>query len=117
MANLYEAERTSAKADIEADGCAGHLFNRDTLIKSPCSALILSFSFLERLGGTVLEGDGKFMVPALGIPVVDPEIHDFVIDTTNPKYAASRGVYQIIDPGPFMVGGIPIFYDLHVRRR
>lgn len=117
MANLYEAERQSAKADIEADGCAGHIVNRDTLVKSKCSALILSFTFLERLGGSVLDGDGKFMVPALGIPDIDPEIHDFVIDASNPKYAASVGVYQIVNPNPFMIGGIPIYYDLHVRRR
>lgn len=117
MANLYAAERTSAKSDIVADGCSGHILNRTTLKKSPCSALILAFTFLERLGGAVLDGDGKFMVAALDIPNIDPELHDFVIDTTNPKYAASVGVYQIVNPNPFMPGGIPIFYEMHVRRR
>lgn len=117
MANTFEAERKSAKADIEADGCAGHILNRGTSEQYPCSALILSFTFLERLGGSVLDGDGKFMVPALGIPDIDPELHDFVIDSSDPLYAASVGVYQIVSPSPFMIGGPVIYYDLHVRRR
>ena len=117
MANTYEAERKSAKADIEADGCAGHILNRSTLVKSSCSALILSFTFLERLGGSVLEGDGKFMVPSLGIPNIDPELHDFVIDKPDIRYAASVGIYQIVNPNPFMPGGVPIYYEMHVRRR
>lgn len=117
MPETYEAERKSAKADIEAAGCPGHILNRTTAAQSPCSFLILSFSLMERLGGSVLDTDAKFMLAALGVPDVDPELHDAVIDTADPKYAASVGVYQIVQPNPFMPGGIPIYYDLQVRRR
>lgn len=118
MPDTYQAERQSAKADIEAAGAPGKFVHRETLAETPASALILQFTLLERLGGLVVDGDGKFMVAALGAPdPVDPELYDYVIAASDPQYAASVGVYQIVNPNPFMPGGIPIYYELHVRRR
>lgn len=113
----YEKERASAKADIEKAGATGYILNRNTAAHSPCSMLILAYSLFERLGGTVLDADLKLMIPALGIPTLDRELHDVVIASTKPEYAASVGTYEIVDPKPFMPGGIPIYYEVQARKR
>ena len=119
MPDTYEAERTSAKADIEKAGCPCKVVNRaNPSTFTATGALILTFNLLERLSGTVLDTDAKFMLPALGNPdPLDPEIYDIVVDDTNPLYASSIGVYQIIDPGTFNIGGISIYHEAQVRRR
>jgi hypothetical protein len=117
MPDTYATDRISVKADIEAAGATGYILERDTNRRWPCSFLILGYTAFERLGGTVLDRDAKFMTPGLGIPTIDPEQHDAVVNDPRPAYAASVGTYQIVDPAPFMPGGIPIYYDLQVRKR
>lgn len=119
MPETYEADRQSAKADIEAAGCPCKVVNRAAPATfTATGALILTFNILERMSGLVMETDAKFMVPALGNPdPLDPEIYDIVVDDPNPLYASSRGTYQIINPGTFNIGGISIYHEAHVRRR
>lgn len=119
MADTYQAERVSAKADIEAAGCPCKIVTRATPATfTNTGALILSFNFAERLGGTVLDGDLKMMIPAMGNPEpLDPDLYDIVVDTTIALYAAAVGVYEIVNPGTFMPGGIGIYHDVHARRR
>lgn len=117
MPNTYQAERQSAKADIEAAGCPAKVLNRGTAVTSPCSVLILTYSTFERLSGAVADKDAKMMLPALGVPDIDPEVHDIVIDDTNPIYAPVVGTYQIVNPNPFVIGGPAIYYELQVRKR
>jgi hypothetical protein len=117
MPETYQAERLSAKADIKAAGCPAKVRVRETNVDTACYVLILDFSFIERLGGLVIDGDAKMMLHAADVPIVSGEVHDIVIDTPVPRYAAAVGTYQIVDPHPFMIGGVPIFYNLHVRRR
>jgi hypothetical protein len=118
MPETYKAERASAKSDIEAAGCPCKIVSRSSSQVFKTGALITDFSFVERLGGNVVDGDAKMIVPALGNP--DPltgELYDIVIDTTDPLYASSIGTYQILDPGTFNPGGIAILHNVHARRR
>jgi hypothetical protein len=119
MPETYQAERTSAKADIEAAGCPCKVVTRATPgTFTETGAIIDEFSFIERLGGTVVDGDFKFIIPALGNPdPLDPDIYDIVVDTTDTLYASAVGTYQIVDPGTFNPGGVAILHNVHARRR
>jgi hypothetical protein len=118
MPETYKAERASAKSDIEAAGCPCKIVSSSGQAPAQTGALITDFSFVERLGGTVADGDVKMIIPALGNPdPLDPSKYDIVIDTTDPLYASSVGRYQIVDPGTFMPGGVAILHNVHARRR
>lgn len=115
MTNLYEAERISAKADIEADGAAG--FIRRGTTDSPCSFLLLNYSPFERDGALITYADQKFMVADLGLPEMpDAQLDRAVITDSRPQFRSAIGTYRIISVAPFHPGGVAIYYDLQVRK-
>lgn len=116
MAETYEAERISAKADIEAAGCPCKIVDGSDTVLATTGMLITDFTFTERLGGAVLDGDLKCMVPYLPF-VLNGEEHDIVVDTDDELFAAAVGRYQIVNPNPFMPSGVPIFYNVQARKR
>lgn len=116
MAETYESERLGAKADIEAAGCPCKIVDADDMTLAETAMLIIDFTFTERLGGAVLDGDLKTMIPHQSF-TLNGEVHDVVVDTNDELFAAAVGRYQIVNPAPFMPSGVPIFYNAQLRKR
>lgn len=114
---VYDADRVSCKADIEAAGVVASIRRGST--RAYVSLLLLSYEAEERDGELIQFADIKAMCPALGLDnilIPDPERDRVVIESSNPELAPSVGSYRLVTSKPFMPGGVAIYFDLQLRK-
>ena len=114
---VYDAERQSAKADIEAAGVRATIRRGST--RASVSLLLLSYEAEERDGELIQFSDIKAMCPALGLDSVlipNPETDRVVIESSDKELAPSVGDYRLVTSKPFMPNGVAIYFDLQIRK-
>ena len=114
---VYDAERQSAKADIEAAGVRATIRRGST--RASVSLLLLSYEAEERDGELIQFSDIKAMCPALGLDSVlipNPETDRVVIESSDKELAPSVGDYRLVTSKPFMPNGVANYFDLQIRK-
>jgi hypothetical protein len=113
----YTSEIAAAQAAIDEYGAAMVIQRGGpTGTSYPCFGLIASYTAIERATSAIQWTDRKVWIASADLPIVpDPE-QDQAIFTNQVDNIPAGTPLRIVTTGSISPGGIPILFELQVRR-